>query len=210
MLFDLDPTRLIAAGVILLVGFPVHEFSHALAAYRLGDSTARFLGRLTLNPLAHLDPFGALALLLTGMVGWAKPTPVNPVNLSGGRRGEALVAAAGPLSNLVLAMLFAIPFRAIVALGLGNDVPIELLRILDFCVLINLALMLFNLVPIPPLDGYRVLLGLVDPRTAWRLRAYEPYAMYGLLILVFLLAATPLRFAFGRLLEAMTGFLIGV
>ncbi|OGN87338.1 MAG: hypothetical protein A2X23_05720 [Chloroflexi bacterium GWC2_73_18] len=210
MLFDLDPTRLIAAGVILLVGFPVHEFSHALAAYRLGDSTARFLGRLTLNPLAHLDPFGALALLLTGMVGWAKPTPVNPVNLSGGRRGEALVAAAGPLSNLVLAMLFAIPFRAIVALGLRNDVPIELLRILDFCVLINLALMLFNLVPIPPLDGYRVLLGLVDPRTAWRLRAYEPYAMYGLLILVFLLAATPLRFAFGRLLDAMTGFLIGV
>ena len=106
-------------------GFPVHEFSHALAAYRLGDGTAKLFGRLTLNPIAHFDPVGGTLLALTFIgsaaaggafgFGWAKPTPVNPMNLEGGRRGEAIVAAAGPLSNLVLAAVAAIPLRFLIA-----------------------------------------------------------------------------------------------
>ena len=104
-------------AVMLLVAFPIHEFSHALAAYRLGDGTAKLLGRLTLNPIVHFDPVGGAAprrsrsCSLGFGFGWAKPTPVNPMNLRGGRRGEAIVAAAGPLSNLVLAVAAAIPLR---------------------------------------------------------------------------------------------------
>ena len=112
---------IIVVAIMLLVGFPVHEFSHALAAYRLGDSTARFMGRLTLNPIVHFDPLGGILLAVTMLsgtgfaFGWAKPTPVNPRNLEYGRWGEAIVAAAGPISNLVLAIAAAIPLRYILA-----------------------------------------------------------------------------------------------
>ena len=108
---------------MLLVGFPVHEFCHALAAYRLGDSTARWQGRLTLDPRVHFDPVGGMMLVISALFsqggfffGYAKPTPVNPMNLHGGRRGEAWVAAAGPLSNLVMAAIVAIPLRGLVSL----------------------------------------------------------------------------------------------
>src|SRR5918992_575814 len=122
----LDPDAIVAALVaviiMLLVGFPIHEFLHAWTAYRLGDNTARWQGRLTLDPRVHFDPIGGLMLVITAVIsggrfffGYAKPTPVNPMNLSGGRRGEALVAAAGPLSNLVLASIVAIPLRYIYA-----------------------------------------------------------------------------------------------
>lgn len=216
MPFELTPERLltllIAGGVILLVGFPVHEFSHALVAFRLGDSTARFMGRLTLNPAAHFDPLGglmlALSLLLGGFaIGWAKPTPVNPVNLAGGRRGEAFVAAAGPVSNLVMAALFAIPLRAVIATGLVGEVPGLFLDVLASLVVINVALFLFNLLPIPPLDGYKVLLAFLDPRTAWQIRPYEQYGFLLLLVLLF-------SGIFGRvlvpLLRFLTDLLVGV
>ncbi len=99
-------------AVILLVAFPVHEFAHALVAYRLGDDTAQQMGRLTLNPLRHLDIFGSLMLIVTQFIGWAKPVPVNPYRLRYGPRvGNAIVAAAGPLSNLLMAIIVAIPYR---------------------------------------------------------------------------------------------------
>src|SRR5450755_5066774 len=113
----MDPTviRLIAAAMIILVSFPVHEFAHAWMAYRLGDSTARYLGRLTLNPIVHFDPLGGLMLLASAYagvgIGWAKPTPVNFANLRNGRTGEAMVTAAGPLSNLLLAVAGGVVFR---------------------------------------------------------------------------------------------------
>jgi Zn-dependent protease len=183
---------LTAVAVMLLVGFPVHEFSHALAAFRLGDSTARYMGRLTLDPRAHLDPLGAGILALGAVaggifVGWAKPTPVNPINLAGGRRGEALVALAGPASNLVMAALFAIPYRFIsqdpeFVFRLGT-LPAFLFSVLFFLVLINVFLCIFNLLPIPPLDGWKVLTGLVSPRTAYTLRQYEQYGFIALLLL---------------------------
>ena len=121
MRLDLDIIlpSLLAAGIILLVSFPVHEFSHAWAAYRLGDGTAKLFGRLTLNPIVHFDPLGGFLLLVSSLIGvgigWAKPTPVNPINLRGGRRSEGLVAAAGPLSNLVLAVFGGILFRPLFA-----------------------------------------------------------------------------------------------
>jgi Zn-dependent protease len=198
-----DPSQLLpvllVAAILLLVAFPIHEFSHALAAYRLGDSTARYMGRLTLNPIAHFDPLGGLFLLLTSLtsgyaIGWAKPTPVNPANLAGGRQGEALVAFAGPFSNLVMASIVAVPLRAIVTLEIA--VPDLVITVLSLLVLFNLVLFVFNLLPIPPLDGYRVLIAVVSPRVAWQLR---PYEQYGFLILILLLFTG----VFGTLLNAI-------
>ncbi len=193
-------SALVAVGIFLLVGFPVHEFSHAFAAFKLGDSTARYQGRLTLDPRKHFDPLGG-ALLAIGAVaggffiGWAKPTPVNPYNLRYGRRGEAIVALAGPLSNLVMAAAVAVPLR-IVAMNqlllfdmLANPIAAFFLDVALFFVLINLFLMVFNLLPIPPLDGWRVLLGLIDARTSYTLRQFEQYGF--ILILVIFLAGAP-------------------
>lgn len=185
--FEVMLSRVLVLAVLLLVAFPIHEFAHALAAYRLGDSTARLFGRLTLNPLAHFDPAGglmlAISVLLVGFgFGWAKPTPVNPRNLEGGRWGEAIVAAAGPISNLVLAIVASIPLRFVYATGMD----IGFLEIvLQLFIVINLALMLFNLLPIPPLDGSAVLFAFLPPQTAWRLRPL--LAQYGVLILIILI-----------------------
>ena len=123
--------RAIAVGVFLLVGFPVHEFAHAYAAWRLGDGTAKMFGRLTLNPLAHLDPSGrsssCLVLSFGFFIGWAKPTPINPSMLRGGRRSEAIVAAAGPVSNILMAVIAAILFR-LVGVAIGEiDTRVDLL-----------------------------------------------------------------------------------
>jgi len=184
----------IVVAIMLLVGFPVHEFAHALAAYRLGDSTARLLGRLTLNPIAHFDPIGGILLAVTFIgssgfgFGWAKPTPVNPNNLEGGRRGEAIVAAAGPISNLVLAIAAALPLRY---LGehpdLAQQLPDLLIAVLFYFILINIVLMVFNLFPIPPLDGSKVLFALLPPQVTWRWRPLLEQYGFILLLLVFFL-----------------------
>jgi Zn-dependent protease len=186
---------LLAAGIIILVAFPVHEFSHAWAAYVLGDSTARWQGRLTLDPRAHFDPLGGIILiastLLSGfIIGWAKPTPVNPYNLRHGRRGEALVAAGGPVSNLVMAAAVAVPVR----LAFSDPGTLELLltntaaglvyNVAFFFVVINALLFVFNLLPIPPLDGWKILGGLVSARLAYQMRAVEQYGFLILLALI--------------------------
>ena len=187
--FSLDNliSGVIVVAVMLLVAFPFHEFAHALAAYRLGDSTARLFGRLSLDPRVHFDPMGGLMLIVSFLFigfgfGWAKPTPVNPRNLRYGQWGEAIVAAAGPLSNLVLAIAGSIPLRYMVATGM--DVPI-LEATLFYFVEINLILMVFNLLPIPPLDGSKVLYAFLDPQTAWRVRpVLEQYGTVILLVAI--------------------------
>jgi Zn-dependent protease len=208
---------LVAVGIILVVSFPVHEFSHAYAAFRLGDSTARYMGRLTLDPRAHFDPFGGGMLALSTLLsqggfffGYARPTPVNPVNLEGGRRGEALVALAGPLSNLIIAAALALPLRfisvspelftAIVASPVASFV----FGVALYFVEINVFLFIFNLLPIPPLDGWKVLTGLVDPRTAYQLRGVEQYAVF-LIIGVFFLGGSII----GPIGRAIFGILVG-
>ena len=186
---------IIAVAVMLLVGFPVHEFSHALAAYRLGDGTAKMFGRLTLNPIAHFDPLGGILLAVTFIAsqgsfgfGWAKPTPVNPSNLQGGHRGEALVAAAGPLSNLILAAIAALPLRFLIATPeLLVQVPDLVIQTMLIFIQINLVLMVFNLFPIPPLDGSKVLFAFLSPRQVWQWRPILEQYGFVLLLLVFFL-----------------------
>jgi Zn-dependent protease len=183
---------LIAAGMILLISFPVHEFSHAYTAYRLGDSTAKLFGRLTLNPVVHFDPLGGFLLLVSSLVGfgvgWAKPTPVNPSNMRGGRYSEALVAAAGPSSNLVLAAIGAIPLRLLLnAAQGGTDVPDIVIQTLGNFVIINIALLIFNFIPVAPLDGSKLLFALMSPRTAYQWRpVLEQYGFLILLAVAFL------------------------
>ncbi len=192
-MFDLGSDFLptfIARAVVLLIAFTIHELSHAVTADYLGDSTARRLGRVTLNPLAHLDPVGTLMLLLAGF-GWAKPVPVNPYNLRGNpRTGMAVVAAAGPLSNLMMASLAIVPLR----FGWLGALPFNTGRVLpslDFLLFefiwINLVLAFFNLIPIVPLDGSKILLGLLPANLAYSLRPLEQYGPILLLVVVFLL-----------------------
>ncbi len=187
---NIRPETLVAVAIFLLVGFPVHEFSHALVAYRLGDGTAKMFGRLTLNPIVHLDPVGSLILVASALlgsgfiIGWAKPTPVNPSMLRGGRRAEAWVAAAGPVSNLVMAIAGAIVFRVLDAI-VGPGAPgfvVFIGNVTLWFVFINLALFIFNLIPIPPLDGSKVMFALMNPRTVWQIR--PKLEQWGFLILI--------------------------
>ena len=218
---DVIPAAIVVA-IMLLVGLPVHEFSHALAAFRLGDGTAKMFGRLTLNPIAHFDPVGGTLLALTfigsaasgGAIGfgWAKPTPVNPLNLEGGRRGEAIVAAAGPLSNLVLAAAAAIPLRYMIANPtLIGEVPM-VADVLSYFVQINLLLMIFNFIPIPPLDGSKVLFAFMDRRTEYQIRPF--LEQYGFFILLALLFLPPGNSIGGRIiipiLDSLYGLLVGI
>ena len=225
---DLLPIA-IAVAIMLLVGFPVHEFAHALAAYRLGDGTAKLLGRLTLNPIAHFDPLGGILLAVTFLgsgggfgFGWAKPTPVNPSNLAGGRRGEALVAAAGPLSNLVLAAAAALPLRYLIDNpAMWDSIPSFIFEVdsggfiggaLPIFVTINLVLMIFNLIPIPPLDGSKVLFAFMPPRMAWQWRPV--LEQYGFILLLLLFFIPPGASIGGQILvpilRGLFGFLVGL
>ena len=168
-----DPLWLVAVAVIILVALPVHEMAHAAMAVQLGDETPRLQGRYTFNPIAHIDPFGALLILFTGF-GWAKPVQWNPNNIDVDIRvGTILVAAAGPVSNLVLAAVgaFLVPFADYAMLE----------RFLTFFVWINTLLFVFNLIPIPPLDGSHILFALL-PGDNFEVRMF--LGRFGFIILI--------------------------
>ncbi|PYR90722.1 MAG: site-2 protease family protein [Acidobacteria bacterium] len=177
----------IAVGFgVLLISLTIHEAAHAWTADRLGDRTARALGRVSLNPLAHIDPIGTVLLPLIAavshlpLIGWAKPVPVNARNLGHPRRDFMLVAAAGPISNLLQAVVAAALLR-IVMVGGAVSAPWAMpLDVLFLAIQINLLLAFFNLIPVPPLDGGNVLLGLLPPRVATR---YSQLRQYGFLVL---------------------------
>ncbi len=154
-----SPATFVVWAAAIIVSLSIHEFSHALVAHWLGDPTAERAGRLTLNPVAHVDPLGFLMLVLAGF-GWGRPVPFNPYNLKFQRWGATLVALAGPISNFINLIFFGLVLRAIMTL---TDLPSNnlMVQFLMLLVLINLALMLFNLIPIPPLDGSKVLLALL-------------------------------------------------
>jgi Zn-dependent protease len=205
---------------IVLLAFPIliavvlHELAHGYVAYRLGDPTAARAGRLTLNPLAHIDPFGTvilpLLLLFTGspfLFGYAKPVPVNFLNLHNPRRDMVLVALAGPLTNLLLAGIAAVVLKFVIASAvLKGVVPhtntMLILQLLHTSLLINVSLAVFNMLPVPPLDGGRVATGLLPRAPALALARLEPYGM----IIILLLMTSG---ALDRILRPMKAFLIG-
>lgn len=176
---------------VLLISLTIHEAAHAWTADRLGDPTARRLGRVSLNPVVHIDPIGTLLLPIIAavshlpLIGWAKPVPVSARNLANPRRDFMLVAAAGPISNLLQAFVAALLFRLAVGITDAPDVYASPLVTASFlAVQINLLLAFFNLIPVPPLDGGNVLLGLLPPNLAI---AYARVRQYGFLVLYALL-----------------------
>ena len=187
---------------------PIYEFSHALVADGLGDHRPRALGRVSLNPLRHLDPLGSLFFLLAGF-GWGKPVPVNAYALRTGRTGLTYVALAGPVANFAVAAAVAVIFRALQLAGL-LDAPF-LREVVALIVYFNVALGLFNLIPIPPLDGYNVVLPLLPPRQSFLV---QRYAQYGYIVLLLLLVLSygpgngPLGWLFG-LASTIAGLMLG-
>jgi Zn-dependent protease len=206
---DLIP-KLIAIAVLLLLCFPVHEFSHALAAYWQGDAMAKLYGRLTLNPIAHFDRFGSLLIVISVLlgsglvVGWAKPTPINPQNFRDRRNGELLVALAGPFSNLLMAVVFGLVLRVLFAAE--ADLPNWVFVALYYVVFFNVVLGIFNLLPVPPLDGSNILFRFLSPRQVWQLRPL--LQQYGLLIIfgVIIVLGGPLS----QLINGVVRVLVGV
>jgi len=165
--------------IALVLAVDIHEFAHALVADKLGDPTPRLNGRLTLNPLAHLDPIGSLALLLF-RIGWGKPVPIDPFNLQNPRRDSAIISLAGPASNLILATILALLIR----LPGASQIPI-LFPLVITLIIICVGLGIFNLIPVPPLDGAKIFFGFFPQEqvAAWE----EALNQYGLIILIFLL-----------------------
>jgi len=172
MILGRDPIEIITLLLSLLIAIDVHEFAHAWMANELGDPTARYQGRLSLNPLVHLDPMGTMMMLfsvLSGFgIGWGKPVPVNPLYLRRGPRvGMGMVAAAGPISNLILAAIVAVPIRLGLPAGLLGD-------LLGLVIFVNISIALFNLLPLPPLDGASILRGILSTiRAPWAYRVSD-------------------------------------
>jgi len=192
MILGRDPIEIVAVLISLLIAVDVHEFAHAWVANELGDPTPRYLGRLSLNPLVHLDLMGTMMMLFSVFsgfgIGWGKPVPVDPRYLRKGPRvGMGMVAAAGPLSNLVLAAIVAVPIR------LRLPLPWSLLNLLVTLISINIFIALFNMLPIPPLDGASILRGILSTiRTKWAYQiseAFDRVGVQGYMIFVLLILA---------------------
>ncbi len=191
--------------VILIISVIIHEVSHGYAALYLGDVTAKYAGRLTLNPIKHIDPIGSIilpivfALMNTDLIlGWAKPVPYNPYNLRNQRWGEMIVAIAGPAANIVIALVFGILIRFYEVLNL----PTAFVTLAASVVLINLVLAVFNLIPVPPLDGSKVLFSVLPREISLKIRgAFERYGLILILVIAF--------FAWQLILPVVT-FLFGL
>jgi Zn-dependent protease len=183
-IYALDPAVQVILIPVIIFALSFHEFAHGWMAYRYGDPTAKNVGRLTLNPMAHLDVFGSLALYLMGF-GWAKPVPVDPRYLANPKRDMMWIALAGPISNLIVALVSGILLSVLLRIGLiGSQSP--LLMVLIMSLQINLVLAIFNFIPIPPLDGSRILGGLIPYKYQNELAKFEyygPRVLMGLIIL---------------------------
>jgi len=183
MLLRLPMEVLIILLPILIFSLCFHEFSHGYIAYKLGDHTAARNGRLTLNPLAHLDPIGSLMILFVGF-GWAKPVPVNPVNFSNPRLDMMKVAFAGPASNLLLAFSGGLMMRLVNIAGLLQSEMF--IQTLYFFILINISLAVFNMIPVAPLDGSQIFGNMIsknNPELAWKLQMYGPKILMGIILI---------------------------
>lgn len=191
--------QLALSALPVLIAITFHEVSHGLVAYKLGDPTAKMLGRLTLNPLAHIDPFGTiimpiLLLIFTNgqfVFGYAKPVPINPMNFRNPKRDMAISAAAGPLTNILLAVVSlllirfaAVPASMFLPVEVSEKIIMPAALMLKSSIIINVVLAVFNMIPVPPLDGGRVLVGLLPQKQAMSLGRIEPYGFIIVMILI--------------------------
>ncbi|MFH0864298.1 MAG: site-2 protease family protein [Candidatus Gottesmanbacteria bacterium] len=186
-----NPLMFIVWTIALLVAITIHEFSHALMADRLGDPTAKLMGRLTLNPFAHLDPIGTLFLLLVRF-GWGKPVPIDPFNLRSPRRDSAIISLAGPVSNLILATVLSLILRLITFLPLSMTIYMILQLIFIPIIILNVTLAIFNCLPVSPLDGYKIVGGFLPKNLQPQWDELEGYGIIFLLLLLFPFTGGPL------------------
>ncbi len=196
---------LVSRLILLLIAGPIHEFAHAWSAYKLGDRTSYAYGRLSLNPLDHIDPIGGLMILLGGL-GWFKPVPVNPYQLRGAataRQGMAITAIAGPIANLLLAAIMAVFWR----LGINSISSDFVGTIFKQFIWLNIILAMFNMIPLPPLDGSKVWMGIVPLEWAAKMATLEKYGMFVLMALIALPWMMPSLDLMGLLIYSPTAWL---
>jgi len=202
----------------ILIASAVHEYAHAFAAYKQGDNTARMEGRMTLNPLAHIDPIGAL-MMVFAKFGWSKPVPINEYNFKNPVAGTAVTAFAGPLSNLILAVLTAIPLRIMLTTmssnpefaGMtgGENTPLQFVfALLSTFMLVNISLAIFNLIPIPPLDGHKIVRAFLPENLRYHWENLQKFGPY--LLLLLFLPFSPIAIAVTKVLATATSFLLNI
>ena len=179
-MFDFSPTEIVARLISVLFLLPIHECAHAFASSMLGDKTAQYQGRLSLNPLKHLDIMGALCLLVGGF-GWAKPVAINPYNFKNRKMGMALSAFAGPLSNFLVSFVLLFIARL---LPVVNDFTYGIVQVLFLIAWISICLGVFNMIPLPPLDGSRIFLIFLPERYYFKIMEYERYISIGIMVLI--------------------------
>lgn len=194
----------------LLIALTFHEFAHGYAAYRMGDNTARYSGRLSLNPLDHLDIWGTLCLLFFHF-GWAKPVPINPANFRDQKKGIIIVSLAGPFANFLLAFVCAVVCKILVRFTAASEIAVFFYQVFLYAEVMNVGLMVFNLIPIPPLDGSKVLMEFLPPRARYEMYRIERYSGIVLLLLVWTRVLTPILGTLSgwvfALLSLMTSFI---
>lgn len=174
---------ILSSLAVIFLTLPIHEFAHGFAATKLGDPTPRFQGRLTINPFAHIDYFGALCILLFGF-GWAKPVGVNAYNFKSPKRDMAITAFAGPLSNLAVALISLFLFNLIGLFINTVGILFYIARFFLYIAFINVSLAVFNLIPVPPLDGSRVLFAILPDKYYFKIMKYERYIYFGMILLI--------------------------
>lgn len=201
LLFN-DPVTFILLAIPLLYSIILHELAHGWVAYRMGDSTAKWMGRLSLNPINHLDPVGTLMLFIFGF-GWAKPVPVNFNNLRDKRGGLILVSAAGIIVNMLLAFIALFFLRL-----LSADSSESLAKFLYFLAQINIILAAFNLIPIPPLDGSKILMGFTSEKFQYQISRLEPYGFFIIIGLLFIGVLDPVIHFFRWIIESLIGLFL--